>query len=241
MHPLGSVEEMKAKLAELQERHATEHAARMAELPPGTCEYCYGTGKRGAMACGACAPALRYAEGTPYEFREARFANYEETHGNQTALAKAKAFLASNTRRDLYLTGGVGAGKSRLAASVLNEALLRGRWCYFARVPMVLHQMQPGKASEELEHVLMRCDLLVLDDIGAERDQATDYTRRTLLMVYEERSDRGVRTIFTSNKTLQQIAEMQDDDRLASRIAGRADVVKLTTPDQRMRQRQGGR
>ncbi len=235
MEPLGSLEEMKARLAALQERSAREHAARLASLPPGTCERCYGEGRVGGWPCGDCSAPQRYADGTPHEFQNAHFGNYRTADGNQTALRKAQAFLSET--RDLYLSGGVGAGKTRLAASILNDAVQRGRWCYFARVPMMLHQLQPGRPSDELEHKIMRCDLVVFDDIGAERDQATDYTRRTLLMLYEERGDRGHRSIFTSNKTLTELGEMQDDDRLASRIAGRADVIKLTTSDQRMLRR----
>lgn len=242
MERLGTVEGMRARLEAMQARHAEEHARRMASLPAGTCDTCYGEGKLGGLACYACHPAQRFAEGTPVEFQGATFATYQVLEGNESALTKARAFLGEG-RRDLYLCGGVGAGKTRLAASILNDAVGRGRWCYFARVPLMLHQLQPGRATEELEHKIMRCDLLLLDDIGAERDQATDYTRRTLLMIYEERGDKGHRTIFTSNKTLSEFAQMQDDDRLASRIAGRADVVRLTTPDQRMsrRRKQDGR
>jgi DNA replication protein DnaC len=107
---------------------------------------------------------------------------------------------------------------------------------------MVLHQLQPGRDVEEiadLERRLFTVDLLVLDDVGAERDQASDYTRRTLLMIYEERGDRALRTLWTSNKTLQQLGDMQDDDRLASRIAGRASVVRLEGADQRLRSVRG--
>ena len=39
---------------------------------------------------------------------------------------------------------------------------------------------------------------MVLDDIGSERTLSSDYTRRTLLMLYERRCDRGLRTIWTS-------------------------------------------
>ena len=240
MERLGSVAEMQARLRELQEQHKAQWAEAVAALPPGTCAYCLGKGtiNAGTRPCPECGVVESgYADGTPYEFQSVHLSNYVQQDGNHRALVKARAFLDANDRRDLYLTGGVGAGKTRLACSLLNDAKKRGKWCFFARVPALLHQMQPGKPSEELEHKLMRCDLIVLDDIGAERDQASDYTRRTLLMIYEERGDRGHRTILTSNKTLQQLAEMQDDDRLASRIAGRADVVQLTTADQRMARR----
>lgn len=228
---------MKNKLAELQERAARHHAERMAGLPPGTCERCYGTNFLPSGGnCFDCNPIEVIARGVPYEFRDARFANYRSDEGNQVALSRAKAFFDGTL--DLYLTGGVGAGKSRLACSIANEAQKRGISTWFVRVPMILHQLQPsGDLDEirELESMLFNQPLLVLDDVGAERDQATDYTRRTLLMIYEERGDRGKRTIWTSNKSLQELGTMQDDDRLASRIAGRAIVVRMTTPDQRLR------
>ena len=46
----------------------------------------------------------------------------------------------------------------------------------------------------------------MLDDLGSERDAATDYTRRTLLMLCEARHDAGRRTVWTSNKAPSEIA-----------------------------------
>lgn len=249
MERLGTLPEMQARLAELQRKAAVEnaeaaasHTAAMAQLPLGTCPECYGTKIRRRNGyedrCPQCDPPIQHAEGVPYEFYDSRLTNYREEDGNKAALAKAKAWLAGT--RDLYLTGGVGAGKTRLACALANTAFEARKWPLFVRVPLMLHQLQPGRDQDEVaefEGKLMARPMLVLDDIGAERDQATDYTRRTLLLIYEERGDRGNRTIFTSNKTLQQLAEMQDDDRLASRIAGRADVVHLTTSDQRLARR----
>lgn len=245
MERFGSVSDMQARIETWRQRAVQEHADRMASLPPGTCERCYGTktvdaGPLLPMPCPNCGDEpQQHADGVPYEFHSAQFGNFSPLSGNATALNKAVSFLAAGATRDLFLSGGVGAGKTRLACSLLNEAYRRKQWCLFARVPMLLHQLQPGnkEALTDLEHRLMHCDVVVLDDIGAERDQASDYTRRTLLMIYEERGDRGHRTIFTSNKSLQALAEMQDDDRLASRIAGRADVVHLTTSDQRLARR----
>jgi DNA replication protein DnaC len=170
----------------------------------------------------------------PYEFHGVTFGNYGERDGQTAAIKAAKVFVDAPTR-DLYLTGGVGAGKSRLAAAIANTLHRKRRTVSFQRVPYLLHQLQPGRDNAQLEERLLTVSVLVLDDLGAERDQATDYTRRTLLMLYEARCDANRRTVFTSNKSLQELAEMQDDDRLSSRIAGRCDVVKVTTPDQRLR------
>ena len=237
---------MRARLAELMASMESRrvdaeaaHAARMAALPPGACEVCYGTRRdRESGPCRVCDPPLVCAAGVPVEFQRSRLANWETNIDTAAVHVKASAFLAGT--RDLFITGGVGSGKTRLACAIANDAAVARLSARFVRVPMVLHQLQPGRSPEEvaaLERQLFSAPLLVLDDLGAERDVATDYTRRTLLMIYEERGDRGHRTILTSNKTLSQLAEMQDDDRLVSRLAGRADVVTVTAPDQRLLRR----
>lgn len=180
----------------------------------------------------------RWAEDVPREFQDARLDNYLELPGNRAARRAADAFLAGD--RDLVFIGPVGCGKTRLACSVLNDVYAATKQGWFVRVPLTLYKLQPGRTAEEaaeiahLETKLMETALMAFDDVGAERDRASDFTRRTLLMLYEARRDAGLRTIWTSNKSLNELAQMQDDDRLASRLAGWATVVALTCPDQRM-------
>src|SRR5262245_31673897 len=58
-----------------------------------------------------------YAADVPLEFQQARLENYRPMKGNGIALTAARAFLEG--RGDLVLHGGVGAGKTRLACSIL--------------------------------------------------------------------------------------------------------------------------
>ena len=99
----------------------------------------------------------------------------------------------------------------------------------FARVPLLPYRLRPQAALETSETFdrLAAATLAVLDDPGSERDAATDYTRRTLLMLYEARHDAGRRTVWTSNKRPSEIAAFMGDDRLSSRLVGRCDVVGL--------------
>lgn len=212
------------------------------------CEQCNGTGWASVITVGvervtrcACwlARQQTWAPGTPREFQSATLDNYRPVPGNATAVRAAKQFVMGD--RDLVLIGPVGAGKTRLACSVLNTLYAAQQFGWFQRVPLMLHQLQPGandaeavRETRDLERRLMTEPVLVLDDLGAERERATDYTRRTLLMVYEARHDAGLRTIWTTNKTIDDLAAMQDDDRLASRLAGWADIVELTCADQRL-------
>ena len=189
--------------------------------------------------CGCWTAAHTAPPSVPREFRDARWSTWRPTADNRAALGAAKAFADSGDGgRDLFVCGPVGTGKTRLACTVLNELWLSGeRSLAFERVPMLLYRLQPhGAAADTAEAFdrLTAARLLVLDDLGAERDAATDYTRRTLLMLYEARHDAGKRTVWTSNKTPGEVGAFMGDDRLSSRIAGRCRVVELSGRDWRL-------
>lgn len=184
--------------------------------------------------CPSCNPEP-FASGTPLEFEEATFENYRRIPGNAAALALAMAFLDGS--RDLYLFGKVGAGKTALACRIGNAAHIAKRSVRFVRVSPMLSHLEPSRDADDrhaFERTLERVSVLVLDDLGAERDRATDFSRRVVLDLFEARSDRGLRTVFTSNLSLEKLAQQQGDARLASRIGGRCDVVEITCRDQRL-------
>ena len=188
--------------------------------------------------CGCWTAAHASAPSVPREFREAGWATWRRTAENRHALAAAQAFLrGGEDGRDLLLCGPVGTGKTRLACTVLNESWRLGeRSMAFTRVPLLLYRLRPQAALETSETFdrLAAATLAVLDDLGSERDAATDYTRRTLLMLYEARHDAGRRTVWTSNKRPSEIAAFMGDDRLSSRLVGRCDVVGLEGRDWRL-------
>ena len=188
--------------------------------------------------CGCWTAAHAAPPTVPREFRDARWGTWRRTADNRHALDAARAFVAAGEPgQDLFLSGPVGVGKTRLACTLLNESWRSGeRSAAFARVPMLLYQLQPHAAAETAGTFerLTAAKLLVLDDLGAERDAATDYTRRTLLMLYEARHDAGRRTVWTSNKTPSGIGAFMGDDQLSSRIAGRCRVVELEGRDWRL-------
>lgn len=178
----------------------------------------------------------RVVKGLPLEFEHANLGNYQVRPGNDVAIDAAREWMKG--RRDLYLCGPVGTGKTRLAASLGNESLERGTVA-FVRVPDLLDRMRQiigGNAPPEHEQEYLSSykavDLLVLDEVGG--DKGSDYGRRILVMLYEARLDVGKRTIWTSNLDLDQLGEYFEDERLSSRIAGNADIVAIDGVDHRV-------
>jgi len=192
----------------------------------------------GVMRCPDCFLGSREvaAPSVPQEFRTALLSNYKVLNGGGAAVKAAKAWLQAGVG-DLYLFGGVGCGKTRLACSLLNETYQERRDGMFTRTTGLLFLLQPSKEEgrrEAMWRQVRETPILVLDDIGAERDTATDFTSRTILQIYEDRYDHGLRTIWTSNKSLEELSKQMEDDRLVSRIAGRSIVAELLVTDQRI-------
>ena len=177
----------------------------------------------------------------PPEFRDARWDNWLDQPGSCRALDVARRFAEGQLpQSDLFLSGPVASGKTRLACTVLNhvwrESCARVS-VEFVRVPLALYHLQPSaeRAENAVFARLAAVRVLVLDDFGAEREAATDFTRRTLLMLSDARSDAGLRTVWTSGRDQADLRHFLGDDRLLVRLVGRARHVQLRAPDPRPR------
>lgn len=127
----------------------------------------------------------------------------------------------------MYLHGPVGTGKTGLAVLLtLREIEQRQRRCLFLSVPQLLEDLRAGFAGHrgrDNDETLRRAadaDLLVLDDIGAERP--TRFSCETLLRVIDIRLAQGLPTVYTSNFSLGELHKrLAGDDPLEARTASR--------------------
>lgn len=207
------------------------------------CKVCQGTTwtpgpeGRGVVRCKACEDQRRgFVGSVPMAERETRLADYDgkarQITGNLADVLKHVRLFVDGVHPDLFLHGGVGAGKTALACAALNELHRQRVHCMFVRVPELLIQLQ-GEGDQERFAAVCNVQALVLDDVGA--SQGTDFARRMLQAVYDARIDKGRRTIWTSNLDLDELTTfLESDKRLASRIAGQAKVLHLETRDFRL-------
>lgn len=139
----------------------------------------------------------------------------------KAALASAKAFTLHGDHKCLVLMGRVDKGKSHLAVAVCREWLKLDIPARYIFVPFLLDELRSAQNHEGDEsyytmmNLYQNVPLLVLDDIGAEKP--TPWTQEKLTTIVHMRWEKGLHTMATTNKPLDQIPG-DDEGRLGSRL-----------------------
>jgi len=152
------------------------------------------------------------------------FSAYNEllTRALQYARRLAEGFPVVD--KGLFLLGPPGVGKTHLAVAVLRQVIMtRGAFGVFYDTRDLLRVIRstydPVSRTQEMDVLrpVIECDLLVLDDLGAEK--TSEWVEETLNLIVNARySDRRT-TIFTSN--YEDKPDSSDPDSLLFRIGFR--------------------
>lgn len=153
---------------------------------------------------------------------------------------------------NLVLGGRVGSGKTSAAIAAGNAAVERG---LMARVVKHKHYLDwlrpdgtpPGLTTVQVRERFRTCDLLILDDLGAELDgdrEATRFVREETLALVGDRIESGKATIVTTNEK-PEVRNDQGDlvgglmltlgERLLSRLSERGHALRFVGQDRRGR------
>jgi DNA replication protein DnaC len=179
------------------------------------------------------------------------FTAYNESLKKAVAQAKRVADAFPVVDRGLLLEGQPGVGKTHIAVAVLKQAIqttgARGLF-YDVRdlLRVIRSTYDPAIRTTELEILrpVMRADLLVLDDLGAEK--TSEWVEETMNLIVNTRYNEKRLTIFTTNYL--DIPELDDPNSLLSRIGVRmrsrlhemAEFLSLDAADYREMPTNGG-
>ncbi|MDU4210053.1 MAG: ATP-binding protein, partial [Finegoldia magna] len=136
----------------------------------------------------------------------------------------------------LLFYGDVGSGKTYLACAIANELIERTQVrAKILNLSQVINQIQKSAFkvdSNEIIDNLSNIPLLILDDLGIERD--TSYAREQVYNIINSRYLKGRPTIFTTNLSLEIIQNPNIEleyQRIYSRILEMTIPVKVTGED----------
>ncbi len=171
-------------------------------------------------------------------FRNRTFENFDP---KVLGIAEAYEFArhyATDPYGWLVLRGGVGSGKTHLAAAIANEAVQLGNAVLFAIVPDLLDHLRatfsPTSAIQydKMFEGVRSTFLLVLDDLGTE--SATPWAQEKLFQLINHRYNNQLPTVITTNRRLESL-----DERIVSRIGDRVlcTVVEIAARDYRSLQK----
>ena len=187
--------------------------------------------------------ALRQQQANlPHPLHPRTFANFENRPGTEAGLAACKLFARGEGPTAVALTGQVGNGKSHLMEAVGRELLDKGRAARYEFVPTLIDRLRNCYQDDSEEDVagLMdwyaRFEVLLLDDIGAERRTPFGIEKLTEMVDTRLRQER--RLLLTTNYDREDLTT-RVGPRLASRIhqgnptLGDMMVVPVTATDYR--------
>jgi DNA replication protein DnaC len=144
----------------------------------------------------------------------------------QKAVAQAKRFASAfpATTKGLCLIGPPGIGKTHIAVSVLRQVILekRARGLFYdvrdlLRVIRSTYNPVVRTAEMDILRPVMEAELLVLDDLGAEKP--SEWVEETVNLIVNTRYNERRPTIFTTN--YEDVPDDTDLDSLKVRVGFR--------------------
>ena len=135
--------------------------------------------------------------------------------------------------KGLLLYGNVGRGKTYAACEVANALIDKGYSVMVTNFSRILNTLQGTFEKQEYLDKLNSYSLLVLDDLGIERD--TEFSKEQVYNVIDSRYRAGKPMIITTNLSIEQIKNPADieDRRVYDRILERCFPIEFTGQNKR--------
>ena len=140
------------------------------------------------------------------------------------AITLAKHF-ADGPQGWLYLAGETGVGKTHLAVAIANVQVQHGRSVLFRFVPDLLDQLRrayrpnTGNAFDHEFQVIRDCEVLILDDFGAQA--TTPWAEEKIYQLIVHRHTANLPTVITSRILLEEPKTQNFTSRYSEAISSR--------------------
>lgn len=147
----------------------------------------------------------------PYDIKMAKMSNIEINSTRAKIIKWINKFYddfkSGKQTKGIYLSGSFGSGKTYILSALLNELSKLNYSCIIVYYPELLRSIKESFNSDDYNeriNEIKKCDLLLLDDIGAET--TTPWNRDEILgTILQYRMDNKKATFFTSNLNLKEL------------------------------------
>lgn len=158
------------------------------------------------------------------------FANDDMKNAGITAAMKnyVKHFQKFKSEgKGLLLYGTVGTGKTYHAACIANALIDEGYSVRMTNFTRITNALFSAEDKNEYIDALNKCSLLILDDLGVERN--TDYMLEQVFNIVDARYRSGLPFIVTTNLSAQELKKTEDIKltRIYDRILERCHPVRV--------------
>lgn len=138
----------------------------------------------------------------------------------------------SSSSSSILMYGATGLGKTHLSLAIAGKVIQQGYGVIYASSQNILNKLENEKFGKiekgDTESNLIECDLLILDDLGAEFK--TQFTVSAIYNIINSRMLNGKPTIISTNLTLKEI-ESTYTPRIASRILSEFTLIQFDGTD----------
>lgn len=147
----------------------------------------------------------------PQNLHQVKLSQIDMTQGRADALTSIQEFLTKYKKnihqKGVYLSGDFGVGKTYILAGLANQVAALGKTVIFLHVPTFIAGLTSHFEDNSLQSEIKRvaeCDLLILDDIGAE--SLSQWSRDDVLgVILQARMDNILPTFFSSNFDMEKL------------------------------------
>lgn len=139
----------------------------------------------------------------------------------------------NNTDENILFYGNSGTGKTFLSCCVAKELLDNGYLVVYRTIDELIKNLREIRFNNnhELEDLLINCDFLIIDDLGAE--QITDFSTTEFFNLLNKKLLKKKKMLVSTNLSLPDISKTYTE-RISSRLLGNFKLYKFYSEDIRI-------
>lgn len=151
----------------------------------------------------------------------------------ESVLDFCKTYAAEFSQKSssLLLYGHTGLGKTHLSLAIAGKVVEAGYGVIYSSAQNLFNKLEKekfGRSDGNTEENILGCDLLIIDDLGAEF--TTQFTVSALYNIVNSRELEGKPTIISTNLTPEQLLSTYSE-RIASRILNNYTLLRFDGTD----------